>query len=284
MKQKYSIINQVRNNLSWLDISLGFAALAIVVVFYIFFKRDVIYIDARFKVTDESPLYMANNPNLEYALSFQEGDSEQTVLGSSDAQITSVQSFRKTPETEVIYLDVKLKTTYDSRKNIYYFRGRPVVFGETHTFNFSKVRFKGLVVDFPGFEESLNSKVSTTKVRAQLRHENREFSDVYGVPDYLASSVKAGDEMKDKKGAVLARVVDVKVEPAKRSVFSDSGQVTVIPDPLLKDVYYTLELKTMEIHGKKYINDYQSLFIGNVLFLNFEDVSVWPTITEIIKE
>jgi hypothetical protein len=180
-------------------------------------------------------------------------------------------------------LDMKLKVVYDPRKHTYSAQGKNIVFGEVFTFSLERIKFKALVVDFPGFNDSHVIKTSKTIVRAQVRVDSRYYSDTYGVPSFVAQAIKADDTVTDSKGNVLVRILDVSVESAKRVVVNQNGQPFIVNDPDLKDVYCTLELATKKINGELYMFNYIPVLINATIPLNLKTVAVWPTITEIIQ-
>lgn len=262
---------------------------------YFIFKREVVYITARFKVTDE---YFASwrSPRNENVLGFIVGDTERNELGKVVAEITGIESYKTNPDQQVayesynshpdrqvVYLDIKFQAIYNSRKKVYTVRGKQVAFGETIPFYFSHVKFKGIVVDFPGFSGYKNVKSGATVVQAQLRDNNRQFSDIYGVPSYLAYAIQPGDTVVDSNNNTLAKVRDVQVRPAKRTVLDSYGNSLLTNDPDLKDVFYTIELSTKIINDKIYMFDYLPVEIGTRIPLFTKTVSVWPTITKILQ-
>lgn len=232
-------IQTTLKKMSWLDlffIVLGFVGVA---VFYLYFRRETTYITARFKVTDENPLYAYNLPNNEYASSFTVGDKETDELGREVAEVVGVDSYTLYTNRNVVYLDVRLKTTYNPRKNTYVFKGKQVIFGQSFTFSFSKVRAKALVIDFPGFDDTAEEEFVT--VNAQLRNESRDFSDTYGIEKYVADAIQPGDAVRDSQGNIIAEVLSISTEPAERWIFSETGRVARIKDPKLVDVYMKME-------------------------------------------
>jgi len=264
----------------WIFVCFGAVLL---LSFYLFFRREVIFITARFKVTDENILYAKTTPNNEFTTSFMVGDTERDELGRVVSEIIGVESYKTVPEQHVVYLDIKLKSVYNPRKKQYSVRGKNIIFGESFTFSFTKVRFKALVVDFPGFRDPQGIKFKKTIVKTQLRYDSRGFSDVYGVPNFVAAAVKKGDIVTDSKDNVLIKILDVSIQSAKRLVVSSSGQPFLVDDPYLKDVYYTIELATKEVDGKTYMFDYIPVLINTAVPINMNTVSIWPTITEIIQ-
>lgn len=249
---------------------------------FILFNRQTVYITARFKITDEN-FSTTRFPRDEYALSFVVGDKERNELGKVIAEIVNVESYKTSPEQLVTYLDIKFRAIYNPRKRVYTLLGKDIAVGEIYTFHFSNVKVRTVVVDFPGFTGYKDMSTATTVVQAQLREDNRQFSDVYGVPSYIANALVPGDTMKDSKGNILAKILEVQVLPAKRTIINSLGNSLQINDPNLKDVYYTLELSTKVAHNKIYMFDYLPVEIGARIPLFTKTVSVSPTIIKIIQ-
>jgi len=261
--------------------NLFFLLAAVIVVggVYIFFKKSVQKIVVRFDVTDENPLYAYTSPKNQYATSFQVGDISFNELGEKDAEIVGLETYSVEPTKMVTRLDIKLKAEYSFRKKQYLYKGKPIVYGESHSFVFSKVKVKASVIDFPGFRNE-NSRVTYfRRVKAQLRYERREFSDTYGVADFIAESVKNGDAVYNKQGDVLAKIVSVDIKPAQRTIVSGNRLVEVL-DPMLKDVFYDIDLQVTNIDGNEYMFNYGPVKVGETIPLNFQEINVWPTIIE----
>ncbi len=272
----------------WKNISIsdwiifGFGLLFLI-GFYFFFKRDTVYVTARFKITDENPLYAYSTPNIEYAHAFMPGDSQRDAFGRIITEIKKVDAYQTDPTHYVVYLDIRLKAVYDPKKHTYSAQGKDIVYGEVFTFSLNKVKFKALVVDFPGFTDPRSVQKSKTIVRAQMRADSRNYSDIYGIPNFLAQAIKVGDTASDSEGNVLVKVLDVTIEPAKRVVVNQNGQPFIVNDPELKDVYYTLEVATTKINGRLYMFDYMPVIIGAGVPINLKTVTLWPSITEIVQ-
>lgn len=276
-------LQTLKDNISVTDWIFLFIGVIFLIGFYVFFKRDVVYITAKFKVTDENALYAKNHPNNEYASAFTVGDAELDTLGRPIAEIKDVEAYKITPEDYVVYLNIKLKAVYDPRRHVYSAQGKNILFGEVFTFSLNKTKFKALVVDFPGFRNKNDEVHTKTVVRAQVRYDNRNFSDVYGIPSFLADAVKAGDTVTDIKGRALAKILDVTIVPAKRVIVNANGQPFVVNDPELKDTYYTIELDTVRLKNQTYMFGFIPVEINMSVPLNFPSVFILPTITEILQ-
>jgi hypothetical protein len=287
MKQKYSkIINFIRKKglIFLIDIVL-IAIACLFLLFLIFFlRRKQEIITFTVKVTDRDILYAKTNPSNTYSYAFNEGDTEKSELGRTIAEIVSVDSIQETPHVQTVYLDVRAKATYSPRSNKYTFKGRPIVFGQPFVFEFSNVKTEGIVVDFPGF--LLNTQVKEYKqiIKVQVAHEERSFSDVYGIRTFEADAIKIGDQILNSNGETMITVLDKEVYPSKRTVINGNGKSMIVYDPQLKDVFLTLEVSIKEINDKIYALDYIPIYIGGSIPLNFKNISVWPVIIEIEDE
>jgi hypothetical protein len=242
----------------------------------IFLRRENSYITLRVKVTDQSPFFIKNQPPDEYAYAFLKGDTERNELGQVTSELLDVQTYRNTPAKLVVYVNIRTKAVYNPQKKQYSLKGIPVSFGQTFLFNFSNVKFEGMIVEYPGFQQ--DKRVAIATVSAQLRNDNRYFSDTYGVPDFIANAIKVGDRVMNSNGEQMAKVLAVDVRPSERTVFTQSGDPRLIFDPKLKDVFLTVELKTYIVQGKIYMFDYQPVSIGEFLPLDLPHINIIPTI------
>ena len=138
-----------------------------------------------------------------------------------------------------------------------------------------------MVVDFPSFQNTATP--TATLVQAQIRTESREFSDTWGVPDFIANAVHEGDEVKDSKGNVLAKITSVTVVPARRTIITAAGSPIIIFDPQLKDVFLSLNLTTKIINDKIYMFDYMPVSVGSQIPLNLPTIAISPVITHIVQ-
>ncbi|PIR58806.1 MAG: hypothetical protein COU69_03335 [Candidatus Pacebacteria bacterium CG10_big_fil_rev_8_21_14_0_10_56_10] len=260
---------------------IGFLLLIPLVIFLLF-KRSVQEIVVRVEVTGENVFSEPTRPNIEYADSFQVGDVITNQLGQNVAEILDVTSYRITQDRRVVFLDVRLRTLFDPRKQQYFYQGKPVIFSEFMELDFRKAKLRGRIVDFPGFRDE-DAPQGIMRVRAQLRWENRQFSDVYGVPKFIADSIQAGDVIRDNRGQPLLKIIEVETNPAKRTVFTESGVPRIVQDPELKDVFYTVDIATKEYNGTPYMFDYFTISVGDTIPINKDHVSIFPVVTEIVE-
>lgn len=265
-------------------IDIIFICIAIILLgfFYLYFKREIVSIMIRVRVVEDSVAYGGTLANDQSATAFVVGDTEKDELGRTISEITRVDSYRMTPDQEAIYLDIKTQATYSPRKGTYTLRGEDISYGQILPFSFSKAQFRGVIVDVPGLQGALHIKNGTSLVKAQYTQDLIDPSYGEGVPEFVATALKQGDLITNSRGEVLAKILDVTITPAKRTVETAVGQVLIVDDPELKDVYYTIQLSTKRVNGNTYMFDYIPVSIGEKIPLYTSKITVWPTITEIL--
>lgn len=275
------IFKKLKKEFVIIDYILLIIILFSVIFFFFYLKRQNRYINITVKVTDDDVLYAYTDPNDFYANSFIVGDGEKNILGKNIIRIDQIRTYQTEENKKAVYLDLQIEANYDPKRDQYYFRGQPLIYGQSILFSFSQVRFHALVVDFPNFQDQ--SQEYKIKVKAQLRSNDLKSPDVYGVPDYVANAIRPGDQIIDSQNQVIAQILDVDIQAAKRTVITDHGQVFLVNDPQLKDVYYLLELQVRDIQGRRYFNQDQEIIIGKVIPLNFPNITIYLTITEILE-
>lgn len=276
-------IRQLFSRLTVFDYIVGVSIVGVVLFLVLFLRRGSTTINVVVKVTNPDVMSAYARPYNEYVFSFIEGDVELNELGQVNSSIEEVRTIYTGVDFPSMYLTLKVKALYSPLKKQYSLKGKPVVYGQGYTFTFSNVKFEGIIVNFPGFEAGEELEEDTIKLKAQMKEDSRSYSDVYGVLPFLANAVKAGDEVRDREGNTVVKVVGVEVKPAKRTVLANDGTPRIVDDPLLKDVSYELEVKIKKSSTHKFYQDFIVVQIGETLPLIFKDVSVYPTITEIIE-
>lgn len=262
------------SRLSIFDIIFFTIILGLASAFYLFFYRRGETVDIRVKVTDQDVLYAYTLPQNSYAQQFIVGDSELDMSGRKISEIIGVEKYPISPTHQVIYLDLRVRATYDSRTDQYYVRGKQVAYGTPMRFTLSKVTFDGIVTHFPGLNDSQDVKTGYTTVKAFLRDKE----------PHISRSVNKGDVVKDSNGQVMVEVLDVSSKPAEKVTQTDRGDLLLRNDPLYEDVYLTLKVLTKEIQGSVYMFDFASVKVNEVVPLNLTQMSLFPVIYEVIEE
>lgn len=252
--------------------------------FFFFFYRKAEYVNIRVKVTDQDVLYAKTQPETWYANRFEVGDVERDTLGRVISEIVGVERFNVTSRLKAVYLDLKVRATYDTRTKLYSARGKPLIFGTPVRFNFSTITFDGIVTEFPKSEYQKNLRVENMKVVVLQRWIRTDGVTGVTVEPTTIQSIKKGDKIYNSRGEVLAEVLEVKIRQAERTVETDKGELLLRYDPIYKDGIYTLNIRARVFNDEPFVFDNIPVKLGEVLPLNFPDVSLFPVIVEIQSE
>ncbi|MFZ5376242.1 MAG: hypothetical protein ACOZAN_01055 [Patescibacteria group bacterium] len=234
------------------------------------------------KVARSTVWRMDANTIYEYAQGFVVGDVEKDELGKKTSKIKKVSVLPVSADEYSLYLTLEVPANYDPRKNLYYLKGKPLVFGQEYLFSFSNVSFSSVVVDFPGLEKSESGKKVT--VEAMLLNDDWHSDRVDGVHDFLANAVQKDQVIIDSDGNQIVRVKNVRISPSIRQNSNQFGQLVVVQDASLKSVVYELELSVDQNNGRYFLYHNVPVLIGQELPLNFSNVSIAPVVTRFISE
>jgi hypothetical protein len=153
-----------------------------------------------------------------------------------------------------------------------------VLIGTPLEIPFEGVRVRGLITNIEGVEQPW--KEVPLVVDTKIESYQEIFPETTGVQPWIAENIKDGDVIKDSLGEVVVEVLENKIESADKIVTSHSGLVSVVKDPIKKDVYLKLKLKAKEVNGEYYIFDFQRIQVVTAIPLNFKYVNAWTTITK----
>jgi len=275
------IVQKLLRKISVFDFVLLCIGVFLFFGFFFFFYRKAEYVNIRVKVTDQDVLYAKTQPETWYANRFEAGDVERDTLGRVISEIVGVERFNVKSNLKAVYLDLKVRATYDTRTKLYSARGKPLIFGTPVRFNFSTITFDGIVTEFPNSEYQKNLRVENMKVVVLQRGIQPDRSTVEPT---TIQSIKKGDKIYNSRGEVLAEVLEVKIRQAERTVETDRGELLLRYDPIYKDGIYTLNIRTRVFNDELFVFDNIPVKLGEVLPLNFPDVSLFPVIVEIQSE
>lgn len=263
------MFEKIKEKISIFDLILGSLLLITLFIFYLFFYRRSEFITIKIKVTDQDILYANTMPHDWYAQQFRVGDVETDVAGRVISEVTRVESFNTSAEKKAVYLDLKVKSTYSKNSNTYSVKGRKVIFGSPMRFNLDRITFDGYVVDFPG----LDSDITDEYIEIEALSRNVESA--------VSTSIKVGMQIIDSNEQILAEVVKVRVSPAEQVSEDAYGNLLLRYNPIYKDIKMTLRVKTKVLNGQRFMFDNVPIVIGEIIPLNFKDVSIFPLITSI---
>jgi len=277
-----SLIKNIKKYFTLVDgVFLGLGLIVILGIFLLFYRKNE-YVTVRVKLTDTNPLYAWNYPRYSYSQQFKVGDTSKDGLGKSIAEIVAIDSFDFDRERQVVYLDLYLKATHDSRSKLYYFRGKPLVYGSEIDLTFSNTIFKGIVTEAAGSRMS-DKNFEFVETQFIVRGVEEESIDKLPIEPQVIESLVKGRKIVNSKGDVMLEIIDSVITPALRIVETDTGNVFQRSDPFYKDAKLTLKVRVRKVDGKFYIFDDIPLRVGLRLDLPFDDADVTGIFVDIQK-
>lgn len=251
----------------------------ILITTFLFFYRRGEFVTIRVKViTNEVGIYTRVYPPSWFANRFEVGDQEIDALGRTTAEIVNIDRYNISSDRVATFLDIKLKTTYNSRTKQYTTKGKSLVYGAPLRFTLSKVTFDSFVTETPQqSKQKEEAKYVTVIARGRgidTILDNTVEPDVY-------QSIKKGDRIYNSNKTLLAEVLDATLIPAERVTQTNLGYLTLQRDPLYKDIMLVLSIRSSTINGEPYMFDSQPIKIGEHVPLNFSHTSISPIIVKI---
>ena len=274
-------LKKLFKNFALFDYSALLIILTILFVAFFFFYRKSVYIDIRVKITDQEILYASESPLNWYADRFIEGDVERDVLGRVISEIKNVETFNVSSLQKAVYLDIRVKATYDSRTKLYSARGKTLVFGAPVKFNLSGITFEGIVTEFPNSEFQKNIVITNEVAEVLVKGVRETMNGKEFIEPQVINSIMVGDNIIDSNGVILAEVININVRPTKRVTQDDKGNLLLVSDPYYKDALITLKLRTKIVNKTSYIFDNFPLRLNEELLLTFNNLFVKSKIIKI---
>lgn len=258
-----------------------------IVLFAFFFFRTGTYITVTVKVgeaalTPSWRLYGDLGTNTWFSQLYNAGMKEKDGFGRPVAEVLNIYSYNSSPNSQNVYLTVKLKAIYNRSTGQYLFRGKPILAGSEIKLYLDTVYTVG-IVSRVGESDDENRKYKVV-VKAQLFNSNTTpFLNTTGVYPFFADALNEGDTLLDSQKNPIITIQEKQISDALIIVPQENGRSVFSSNGLLKDVVYTLEINAVRFNDKYFVFDDIPIIIGNVIPLHTDTVSVYPTITNIVS-
>jgi len=275
-KNKFAFLKKI----GFTEILLLFFFLTIIVFVFLYFRRSQKWITVEMKVTSDSSI-SSEQRTIPYWLSnpVKKGDREYSALGQPQAEVIDVLSYETSGSYKETYLTVKLNVLYNKNQHKYTFSSKDLIIGGPLIIRPNGVYLEGIITSMEGV--SRETKKARKKVLTQI--EGGVSYITSGIKPWFADAIKKGDEMKDSKGQLLAKILEKKVEPARRTTTDDRGIPHLTRDPYLVDVYLTIELETTLDQGAYYFKKNTKVKIGQLIDFSSDKYSFRSTIIDILE-
>lgn len=260
-------IQVVRSKLNYFDL-LFILLLFIVFSFFIYnrLQRKTTWINVRIAVENSDWWYKGLPPNYWYAKDLDVGDSVIDSFGNKAVEIVGINNYDSGGPYRDIYVDLKIRTDYDKKKDQHLYEFKPLVVGSSLLFNFPKSQLRGVVI---GVDEQ-NEEYFYKTIKVEKK---------YVLPS-LVEQIQVGDIASDAQDNEVAEVLGVNSGISSYYEFSDQrGKKIKVYDPNFRDIEVTLRIKSFNEFGIDYYINKAALKIGNSIWFQFpkyalEDVKI----------
>jgi hypothetical protein len=253
---------------------IGFCFFVGISLFYKSFGQKPNYLFVKVKVGQGLWWAATQKPEFWFVKSIKKGEKETDFAGRSQAEIVGVRYYPVLSDTSYsrydIFLNIKIRTTYDRKNNQYFFKRNAVSVGSPIEFEFSTINITGTVVEMS--KDNIKTKyVEKTVYLYNYGAYKKDFP-------YLYDSIKIGDKYFDGEKEVF-RVVDKELVEGIRLSSDNYGRLYEQSTDVFQNILVKAVVKLTEKDGQLFYGEERALKIGDQFpFLtegyNFEAFSI----------
>ncbi len=245
-----------------------------------YYSRNKTWITVDMKINgNESASYSYKNIPFWLINTVKKGDKELDGFGKPIVEVMDIKTYETTGFFMEAYVKLKIQTVYNKSQNKYTFASKDLFIGAPISVKPNGILIEGVITSIDGI--STSRKFIHKKVLVQIEEEiNRDITS--GVPPWMGNAIKKDDEIKDFNGVVIAKVLEKKVEPAKRITTDYFGAPHLVKDPYLVDINLVMDLLVFEEKGIYYFRDTEKVKINQKISLFTKKFDIQPIIIEIL--
>lgn len=260
-----NFIKQMRHFIKKLNIFDYLLILALVVIVTIFlilrYSKQEQWVSVRLKVKNTDLWWEAEPVSYWYFKNLREGDIAYNSFGQAIAKLKKLQVFDSWADRNKAFVELELKTTYDSNKKIYLFNYQPLQIGDSLELIFGKQNLQGIITHINDEEIQYQDIVVWLEMRR--------------LEPYIADSYKPDKQITDQDGNVLAEIMEAQQKPFSFYQYSDiRGKMIKVFDPDYLDVQLKILLKATKYRDAWFFIDGSALKIGENIWLFFDDTLI----------
>ncbi len=235
------------------------------ILFFIFYFLGISkkWLIVDMKVTTE-PAITTEYRNIPFWLinSVKKGDKEYNGFGQPVAEVVEIKDYETPNSYKETYVKLKLSVNYNKTQKKYSFASKDLAIGGPISVKPKGVLLVGVVTAIEGISDP-RKKVHKKVLVQFLYGEDRTTT---GIKPWIAEAIQIGDETKDFNGNTVAKILEKRVEPAKRITVDMQGKPHLVQDPYLVDLYLTMDLETYEDKSIFYYLDHGKVKINQEIY------------------
>jgi len=242
-------------------------AVAILLIFGSFLwlrvSRKTEWISLRMVVSNDEWWYEGAAPQWWYTDGLTAGQTAKNTFGEVMAEITNVQSFDIGSYRRRVFIDLKVKGYFDTKRGIYIYNYQPLQIGKPLDLTFGKNNLRGVVTYIENAPEDFIEKTIEVYIPA--------------VHLWVAQSYEKGMQVKDLQGRILAEIASVTITPTTAleitEIFPGVAEKKFGPEQFY-DLKLVVKIKTFESGGVNYFVDRSAIKIGEYICFQFPQTTV----------
>lgn len=277
MKEKkvFSLVNLV-------GLGVFFFMLATAVFFFL---RRATYATIVLRVSQTDVLEPYYGLPMWYLDNLKPGMEQKDIFGRSVISIVKNFSYPNNSNSRVVYLTIKLLTTFDKKSGIYNYEGVPLLVGSYQTLRIKDILLRGVIhrVENKDFQAEKKSYIVEGFINpSQTVNQDPYVAETMteGIQNYLADKIVKGLKISDSDGGVIVDVLEVKKETSYRK-FIFQNRLVEVPDSDRKKVKVKMQIVTEKYGDVFLFRNESTLKVNDNIFLNFGDFEIPLTITNI---
>lgn len=186
--------------------------------------------------------------------------------GEIIAEITDIESYEQSVETSDIYLEIRLKTTYDEKSRQYMYADRTINLSNLITLQFNNIAFDSQII---------NNNLPDDEYKKKEINITAKWS---AVEQWQINQMKVGEKMLDQaKNETIAEILSIRTQISPNTVFvsKETGEINYVPNPTKKDVYFKIRIKGFESNNKLFFAGHQRIKAGDSITILGKDLTYY---------
>ncbi len=227
------------------------------------FAKQEQWVNVRLKISGEEWWWNPGYPENWYGANLSKDQSAYNSFGKKVAQIQSVENYDAGKANRLIFVNLRLLTTYDKNTRTYTFNYQPLQIGKPMDLTFHQQNVRGLVT-YVG-----NNLAPYTDTTLEVK--------LLAAYPWEADSLIKGLQMKDLGGNVIATINEVNITDAQVLEIRDKyGKLIALPAPYntYRDVTLKVTLKTYAVNNTSFFVDGSAIKVGNKIWIEFEHTAI----------
>lgn len=271
--------------------AIGIAVIIFISLIYILLRPQQ-YIEVTLRISGDSLFYTEyENPPFWYSDTIKKGMQEKNAFGAVQAEITDVSSYpslntntsyyyRDNITTKITVVRIKILAVYNKSKQLYTYKSNPISVGSRLRLELNKQLIQGFIINVK--DSDTLPKKSYKTIKTKLIDYQGTFQETTGVDPFIADAIPDHDVITDSNGELLIEILKKEAVPALRYTYTDTGEILTQEDPIKKDVYLTLKIRTEKRSEEEYFFNTYRIAVNQIIPIALKNIIIEPTITEIL--